>query len=1205
MIRMFKQLLLCFFIGMFQPALANTGDLFSVTATGIPASFSIQLCLNGKGALSCQNYTVSHQTLSIRTLVPGHSYPNVGLKLLTPGYALNTGCSSIENGYCIFAVSDTSPATVAITQTTTTVPGAPTAVVATAGNAQVSINWTAPGSDGGSPIISYTVTSSTGGHTCTATAPTTTCDITGLTNGTSYFFTVTASNMNGVSAESLASNIITPAGVPGAPTGVTGTAGNAQVAVSWTAPASTGGATIGSYQATSSPGGFTCTATAPATTCTVTGLSNGTAYTFTVTASNASGTGPASTASSAVTPSTVPGAPTGVSGTAGAVSGQLIVSWSPPVSTGGSAIISYRVAVNTGGSCTTSLTSCTFSGASYGTPYTFTVTATNANGTGPVSATSSAVTLSSVPSAPTGVTGTSGNGQVTVSWTAASANGATVTSYTATNQSNTSQSCTALVPATSCTIAGLSNGTAYTFTVKATNVNGQGPSSVASNSVTPSTVPNAPTIVVGTAGAGAVSLTWAEPSSGGSAITGYTATTATAPFTTCTATAPATGCTVTGLTNGTAYTFTVTATNANGPGSPSNQSASVIPSGALPGIPTISTVTAGNTQVTVSWGTVTGATAYRVTASPGGLTCVSTVASPTSCTVTGLTNGTAYTFTVRATNAAALSGAASAPSSAVTPHTSPGAPASVATAPGNAQVSVGWTAAAANGGAPLTYIVTSSPGSFTCSTQALSCTVSGLTNGVTYTFQVQATNTYGQPGPITAPVTATPSTVPNAPTGVTAVHTATVGQVVVNWTPLTATQNGGSPITGYVALSNPGGFTCTTDATTNTCTISGLTPGTSYTFTVSAANANGQGAASTPSAPVEGFASSMPDTPSVEASRTGLTALNLDSSDTQNGLNESKSGLTLSSNHLALSGLGGVARIITVTNTTDTEVSLGGLNIEGLPNDTSYTTTCTEGDVLAAKEGSCAITIQPGHLVSEGVAGLPCTQGGMPKPGTITLNTSLESISAQVLVLGYGCVYQGGYVFALDDATPSTQSVGGTVVTLIEEPELISWKPLNAADNEVVGIDETSTPDDAHKLGCNGHIDGACNTQQIVLSYATENSADYAAGLCQEKRHGYADWYLPSICEMGYDANLAGSGCGTKDEPTMQNIQSSLMDKPMIESLTGIYWSATQCSLLPSSLGAWIQAFDGVFTQSYQFYGDKGTAYRVLCVRKLAPKLDS
>ncbi len=91
-----------------------------------------------------------------------------------------------------------------------------------------------------------------------------------------------------------------PATVPGPPTGVTATAGNAQATVSFTPPPFDGGSSITSYTVTSSPGNIT--ATGLSSPITVTGLTNGTAYTFTVKATNAVGTGPASSPSNRVTP---------------------------------------------------------------------------------------------------------------------------------------------------------------------------------------------------------------------------------------------------------------------------------------------------------------------------------------------------------------------------------------------------------------------------------------------------------------------------------------------------------------------------------------------------------------------------------------------------------------------------------------------------------------------------------------------------------------------------------------------------------------------------------------------------------------------------------------------------------------------------------------------------------------------------------------
>ncbi|MEP7194727.1 MAG: M4 family metallopeptidase, partial [Actinomycetota bacterium] len=103
---------------------------------------------------------------------------------------------------------------------------------------------------------------------------------------------------------------------PGAPTHAAATAGNAQAVVSWIAPASDGGSAITGYTVTGAPGGRKVT-TSGAKSATFTGLTNGTAYTFTVTAANAAGTSASSQATSAVTPSSGQEAPgagfTGVS----------------------------------------------------------------------------------------------------------------------------------------------------------------------------------------------------------------------------------------------------------------------------------------------------------------------------------------------------------------------------------------------------------------------------------------------------------------------------------------------------------------------------------------------------------------------------------------------------------------------------------------------------------------------------------------------------------------------------------------------------------------------------------------------------------------------------------------------------------------------------------------------------------------------------
>jgi hypothetical protein len=123
-------------------------------------------------------------------------------------------------------------------------------------------------------------------------------------NGNNFF---DGSNPKSVAAlATLLSGISAPATAPGAPTGVTASAGNGSATVSWSAPASTGGSPVTGYTVTSTPAGATCTTAA--TSCTLVGLTNGTSYTFTVLATNVIGSGSPSAASAPMVPALPAGA---------------------------------------------------------------------------------------------------------------------------------------------------------------------------------------------------------------------------------------------------------------------------------------------------------------------------------------------------------------------------------------------------------------------------------------------------------------------------------------------------------------------------------------------------------------------------------------------------------------------------------------------------------------------------------------------------------------------------------------------------------------------------------------------------------------------------------------------------------------------------------------------------------------------------------
>jgi hypothetical protein len=262
-------------------------------------------------------------------------------------------------------------------------PGAPTITGVTPGAGQVVVSFSAPATDGGSPITGYTLTASPGGATLNGTGSPMT--FTGLTNGTTYTFTVSATNNTGTSGPSAASAPATP---------------RVSQSITFNNPGAQYFDTQPILSATASsslPVTFSSSATAV---CTIT---SGGALTFVragscVIVANQAGNAsvePAGSVSQTFTVNAVaPGAPT--IGTAVAGDTHAVVGFTAPASNGGATITTYTATASPGGQTASGNSSpLQVNGLTNGMQYTFTVTATNSAATGVASSASNAVTPAS------------------------------------------------------------------------------------------------------------------------------------------------------------------------------------------------------------------------------------------------------------------------------------------------------------------------------------------------------------------------------------------------------------------------------------------------------------------------------------------------------------------------------------------------------------------------------------------------------------------------------------------------------------------------------------------------------------------------------------------------------------------------------------------------------------------------------------------
>ena len=256
-------------------------------------------------------------------------------------------------------------------------PATPREVVAQAGNESATVSW-APGAGGGvatSFFVSYD-----GGDTVEVPGNRLSTPIEGLENGEEYVFEVWAGNEFGESGRVPSNPVVPNDRVPGTPEGVQATAADGSAHVTWTA-ASARGRDITRYVITSAPDGIVAEAAGNATQADITGLTNGTTYTFTVTAVNDLDVqGPPSAASNPVRPYGAPGAIPGAN--IAADDGTITIDWEPAPNLSDQAV-QYAVSVEGGETQQTGETAATFGGLQNGVDYNILITPSNDRGAGP------------------------------------------------------------------------------------------------------------------------------------------------------------------------------------------------------------------------------------------------------------------------------------------------------------------------------------------------------------------------------------------------------------------------------------------------------------------------------------------------------------------------------------------------------------------------------------------------------------------------------------------------------------------------------------------------------------------------------------------------------------------------------------------------------------------------------------------------------
>ena len=858
----------------------------------------------------------------------------------TAGYQRNlaVGTNRITVRATPTGASGTRNYTITVTRTTT--PSEPRNLRAASADRGVRLTWTAPSADGGMDIVGYDFRSKdeddgqwmdedTWSAISGSDDSTTSHDVDSLINGITYIFQVRARNANG---NGFASNTAeaTPARPLPAPEWTTDppavVAGNRRVTLSWTRiPDATNSAvedeSVIGYQyrrrvGTGGWGGWTTIAdsdleeSGTTRSYTVTGLANDTTYRFQVRGRSSVGGGAESTEREGRPMADAPGAPANLRPTAG--DGQVSLSWTAPSDNGGEPITRYEykyrprtadgndasnVWIGTGGTQTT----VTVYGLDNGTTYYFTVRAVNdlgcdppdeMDGCGQDSLEVSATPFGTPDTLVTLDSADPGDRRVELEWSlqspippAADRSGFQYRQKAAAGYGSWLDIRNSDASTRTHVVPGLTNGTTYTFQVRAVNSSGGG---LASNerSAVPSTTPGTPTLTA-TAGDEEVRLTWTPAADGGSRITRYEYQMSTGAVaydgTTTGLGASATSLTLTDdddIENGTTYRFQVRAVNDNGDGDWSNEASarptdtsgarSFTISATIDGkswakateeSPLSATVEVNprfTAQSTTLWVDVSGSGVGEGELVEFGPTNSSRDAS---FTVTPSSPGdiTIALFTSEAASSTA-SDALAVTRVEIRPGTTPDPPTGLEATRGNGEVTLSW--ATVTGADNYHYRQRRQPGSYGRWTDfagaefqrpgtgnaVTSNTVTGLTNG-TYAFQVRAL-VDGTRGAVSDPSDEVSVSLSGTTGGLSAPRNLAAapgnGQVTLSWT--APASDGGAAISGYQyqQKAGTGAYGQWTPIpgsgpSTRSYIVTGLTNGTPYFYRVRAVNSGGGG----------------------------------------------------------------------------------------------------------------------------------------------------------------------------------------------------------------------------------------------------------------------------------------------------------------------------------------------------------------------------